>query len=423
MMAEPLDTETKPATVLAPAVSPGVPATTAPSGDLQRSDVRAVSGQILQPQKRPRRLLLPLLLLAGIGFGGYKGYDWFVEGRFVVSTDDAYVKADKSIIAAKIAGIIASVPAADNSEVKAGDVLVTIDDGDYKLALAAANDKVTSQEATIERFAKQAVAQQSLIDQAKAQIVAAQADADRASLAFTRADMLLKSGSGTQANLDQARADRDRTAASLTSARAALEAAEANLEVLKAQRTEAETVKAELITERAKAERDLSFTIIKAPFDGVVGNRAAQVGAYVQPGTRLLALVPLDSVYVEANFKETQLARLKPGQRVKVGVDAYSARPIEGKVESLSPASGSEFSLLPPENATGNFTKIVQRLPVRISVPPELAAEGLLRPGMSVTVSVQTRSESEPRPSLVKLLGLDAFGFAKRQADLAGAGQ
>lgn len=418
-----VETASKPEPALEP-TGPGLPATMVPSGELQNGEGgRAVSGQILRPKKRRRRLLLPLLLLAGIGFGGWKAYDWFFEGRFVVSTDDAYVKADKSIIAAKIAGIIAGVPAAENSSVKAGDVLVTIDDGDYRLALAAANDKVISQEATIDRFAKQAVAQQSLIDQAKAQITAAQADADRASLAFTRAEMLLKSGSGTQANLDQARADRDHTAASLTSARAALEAAQANLEVLKAQRTEAETVRAELLTGRAKAERDLSFTIIKAPFDGVVGNRVAEPGAYVQPGTRLLALVPLDSVYIEANFKETQLGRLKPGQTVKIGVDAYATRNIEGKVESLSPASGAEFSLLPPENATGNFTKIVQRLPVRISVPPALAAEGLLRPGMSVSVGVQTRSAGEPRPSLVKWLGLDAFGFAKRPRDLAGAGQ
>ena len=150
----------------------------------------------------------------------------------------------------------------------------------------------------------------------------------------------------------------------------------------------------ELRVTQDKAQRDLDFTIVRAPFDGVVGNRAAQPGELVAPGTRLMSLIPLDSVYVEANFKETQLGALKPGQKVKLIVDAYAKQTIEGMVDSVAPASGAQYSMLPPENATGNFTKIVQRVPVRIRVPAEVAKTGILRPGMSVVVDVDTRTQN-----------------------------
>ena len=174
-------------------------------------------------------------------------------------------------------------------------------------------------------------------------------------------------------------------------AQAAVEAAEANEAVLKAQQEEAARTLKELQTALEKAERDLSFTVIKAPMDGVIGNRAMQVGDYVQPGQRLASLVPLDAVYVDANFKETQLAKLKPGQPVKIAVDSMGGDKIDGTVVSVAPASGSVFSLLPPDNATGNFTKIVQRLAVRIQVPSDLTEQGVLRPGMSVVVNVDTK--------------------------------
>ncbi len=175
-------------------------------------------------------------------------------------------------------------------------------------------------------------------------------------------------------------------------AQAAIESAVSNVEVLKGQQQEAISTLAELKTALAKAERDLSFTVIRAPIDGVIGNRAVQTGDYVQTGQRLASLVPLDEVYVTANFKETQLGSLRPGQTASITVDALPDHAIEGTVESFSPASGSVFSLLPPDNATGNFTKIVQRLPVRIHVPAAVAREGLLRPGMSVVVSVNTKA-------------------------------
>jgi membrane fusion protein (multidrug efflux system) len=175
-------------------------------------------------------------------------------------------------------------------------------------------------------------------------------------------------------------------------------AAKANVEVLAAQKREAENLAGELRTAADRAQRDLDFTVIRAPFDGVVGNKAVEAGAYVQPGSRVAALVPLQSVRVDANFKETQLAHMKPGQPVTISVDAFPDRKIVGEVESFSPASGTLFSLLPTDNATGNFTKIVQRLPVRIRVPADVAREGLLRPGLSVVVKVDTRGPEQAQP-------------------------
>jgi membrane fusion protein (multidrug efflux system) len=202
---------------------------------------------------------------------------------------------------------------------------------------------------------------------------------------------LAKQEFASRQKLEQAQMDRDQTNAAVASAKAALQSASANVEVLKGQQQEAARTLKELQTALAKAERDLSFTVIRAPFDGVVGNRGVQAGDYVQPGQRLASLVPLDEVYVDANFKETQLARLRPGQTVQVTVDAVPDRSFAGSVVSFAPASGSVFSLLPPDNATGNFTKIVQRVAVRISLPAEVAREGALRPGMSVVASVNTK--------------------------------
>ncbi len=365
------------------------------------------TGEILPPKKK-KRLILPLLLLAAVAGGGYEGYHWFVEGRFLVSTDDAYVKADTSVIAAKVGGYVSSVPIVQNAFVSKGDVLATIDDGDYRNAVDAAEAKIGTQDATVARIGRQIEAQAALIDQAKASLLSAKAEALRTGTEYDRARTLMLSTYGTQQRLDQALADRDRAAAAVASAAAAVTSAEASLDVLKAQQVEARQVRAELETSLAMAQRNLDFTTVRAPFDGVVGNKAVQPGQYVQTGTRMLALVPMKSAYVEANFKETQLDRLKPGQRVTIRPDAFSARAIEGAVESIAPASGAEFSLLPPENATGNFTKIVQRLPVRIRVPAEVADEGFLRPGLSVEVEVHTRDENLPKPSLASALGLDA---------------
>ncbi|TXM73561.1 HlyD family secretion protein [Methylobacterium sp. WL103] len=341
-----------------------------------------------------KKLVLAGLLCAVLAGGGYQGWQYWTVGRFFVSTDDAYVQADISVLAAKVSGYLEAVPVVNGQSVKKGDVIARLDDGDYRLAQQAAQDKLATQESTIVRIGRQADAAQAQVAQMAAQIDATKADAVRALADYNRATQM-QSDYVAKSRLDQAKADRDRTDAAVKGAEAGLIAAKANVEVLHAQQREAESLAAELRTAVDRAKRDVAFSTIRAPFDGVVGNKAVEAGAYVAPGSRVAALVPLKSVRIDANFKETQLVRVRPGQRVQVEVDAYPGREIEGEVESLSPASGSVFSLLPPDNATGNFTKIVQRLPVRVKVPADIAAEGLLRPGLSVTVRIDTRDGAD----------------------------
>jgi len=410
-----------------PAVSPVSPVPAPPSGAGVPVTTRP-GGPPASPPAAPkragwvRRFVMPIVILAGAVYGGRMAYDYFVEGRFLVSTDDAYVGADTAVIAAKATGHLTAVPVADNQIVHQGDLLAQIDPGDYQVAVDAAAAKIATQDATIARISRQIDAQAAAIAQAQAQIqsaqaqlMGAQADAERASLEYDRSLKLAQSNFGSQQRLEQATADRDRSAASLAggksgaaSAAAALDGVRANLDVLKAQRDEATRQRGELVTALAKAERDLSFTKVVAPFDGVVGNKAAQVGNLVSPGTRLMALVPLEAAYVDANFKETQLADIKPGQTVDVAIDALDGKLIEGVVQSISPASGAQFSLLPPDNATGNFTKVVQRISVRIGFPEEVLKEVTLRPGLSVVATVHTRDPDAPKPTILGALGFDS---------------
>jgi membrane fusion protein (multidrug efflux system) len=344
-------------------------------------------------RRRPLRgLVLLAALAAALGYGGYRAQHWWAEGRFLVATDDAYVRADITVLAAKVSGYVASVEVENNQPVRIGDPIARIDDGDYRLALEAARARLATQRSTVERIGKQIEAAGAAVARAEAQLAAARADALRAAADFARQAELARSSFASRARLDGATADRDRSEAAVRSAEAGLAAERANVGVLVAQRAEAERAAGELETEVAKALRDVSFTVIRAPVAGVVGNKAVEVGAYVQPGTRLAALVPLESVHIDANFKETQLAGIEPGQKARIAVDAFPDREILGTVESVAPASGAVFSLLPPENATGNFTKIVQRVPVRIRIEPEVAQEGVLRPGLSVVVDVDTRN-------------------------------
>ncbi|WP_112664323.1 HlyD family secretion protein [Microvirga flavescens] len=359
--------------------------------------VSAKSAGTSTPVEKPKRKIgKKPVLLAVLGvvlaFGGYEGAHWLTTGRFMVSTDDAYVQADITILSAKISGYVSSVAVVNNQSVKAGDLIARIDDGDYRLALQSAKDKLATQGSTIQRIGRQIEAGRASVVQAEAQVSAAKAESERADADYARQLQLSQSNYASKATLDTAKAARDRADANVKSAEAAYTAAQANVDVLLAQQIEGQRVAAELQTAVEKAQRDLSFTEIRAPVDGVIGNKAAEVGTYLQPGTRLAALVPLTSVHVDANFKETQLASVKPGQKVFIEVDAFPDHDIIGTVESVSPASGAVFSLLPPENATGNFTKIVQRVPVRVSVAPDVAREGLLRPGLSVVVNVDTRA-------------------------------
>lgn len=342
------------------------------------------------------RALAGVALAAAIGVGGYFAHDWWTVGRYLVSTDDAYVRADLTVLSAKVAGNVTAVHVKDNVVVREDDVLALIDDRDYKIAVQSARNKLATQDATIDRLKRQAVAQQALIDQAAAQLLSSKASLVRAEADFNRAQTLAQQEFGSRQRLDQARAERDQAQAAVKASEAAQLSAEATLGVLNAQVKEAESVRDELQSNLDKALLDLSFTQVKAPFGGVVGNRAVQVGQYVQPGTRLLSLIPLDTVYVEANYKETQLDRIRPGQPVDIAVDAAGGRIFHGIVESLAPASGSQYSLLPPENATGNFTKIVQRVPVRIRVEGAAIREGVLRPGLSVVTYIDTKPVASP---------------------------
>ncbi|HUZ32837.1 MAG TPA: HlyD family secretion protein [Xanthobacteraceae bacterium] len=369
----------------------GVP----PRAEIQPAAPPAGSGATAG-RNRPLRLNRRRLAIGGLAVvaliaATWFGLNWLIVGRFMVSTDDAYVQAYNTTLAAKVSGYLSNVAVTDNTRVHAGDVIATIDDGDYRLAVDSARAKVTTQEATIARIGHQITAQQAAVEQAKTQLVSARAAATRTELELERQNLLVARDASSRQLLEQAQANRDQAVAAVHGAQAAIDSAAANVDVLKGQRQEAAGTLDELKASLAKAERDLSFTVIRAPIDGVIGNRAMQTGDFVQTGQRLASVVPLDDVYVTANFKETQLARLRPGQPVAIAVDALPEHSIQGVVESFSPASGAVFSLLPPDNATGNFTKIVQRLPVRIRVPATIAREGQLRPGLSVVVSVNTK--------------------------------
>ncbi|HJZ33975.1 MAG TPA: HlyD family secretion protein [Hyphomicrobiaceae bacterium] len=340
------------------------------------------------------RLAGVIVALAALAGGAMWGQYWWTQGRYLVSTDDAYVGARNATLSPKVSGYITEIAVEDNAQVTAGDVIVRIDDGDYRLAVANARDQIAVQQATVDRLGRQTAAQVAAVEQAKAQLSSAKAGETRSQLELRRQQDLATRQINSRQALEQAQANWEQAAAAVQSAEAAITAATANVDVLKAQQEEARRTLQQYQTALQKAERDLSFTVIKAPFDGVIGNRAVQVGDYVQPTQRLASLVPLDAVYIDANFKETQLARLKPGQPVSIKVDALPDRSLEGRVASVAPASGSVFSLLPPDNATGNFTKIVQRLPVRILLPADVTEQSLLRPGMSVIVSVNTKPDA-----------------------------
>ncbi len=339
--------------------------------------------------------VLAVLALAVVSYGVH----WFLVGRFHVSTDDAYVRANNTMLGARVSGHIAAIFPRDNAVVHAGDVIFKIDDGDYRIAVDAARTRIETQAATIERLGRQVTAQEGAAEQARAQLASAEAGLKRMSLDFDRQQELSSKGYASHATFEVSEAGRDQGVAAVKAARAAADVARENVEVAKAQQAEARAQLMELQTNLAKAERDLEFTSVRAPVDGTFSNRMINSGDYITVGQRLANVVPLDEVFIDANFKETQLKRIRIGQPVTISVDAYGHRKFAGTVESISPAAGSVFTLLPPDNATGNFTKIVQRLPVRIRVPKDVARQNLLRAGMSVYVTVDTTEGAEDAES------------------------
>ena len=344
------------------------------------------------PAKKPstlRRIILGAVALLALGFALDYGHSWLTLGRFQISTDDSYVKADTSILSAKVAGLVIETPVLNNTKVKAGDVLLKLDAADYETAVASAKAKMATQTAALAVIAQQKLAQAAQIASAEAQIQSAKSTELNAAQTQRRASQLVKTDAGSLQALDDATRGRDTAFAGIAVAQANLTAAQAQVAVLSANADQAKTAMGELQVGLDKANRDLASAEVRAPFDGVVANRAVATGQYVMPGTNLIALVPVSKSFIIANFKETQLVDLHPGQKVAITIDAYKGQTFEGKVLSLSPASGAEFSMLPPDNATGNFTKITQRFPVKIVVAEDVSLR--LRPGMSVAVSVDRR--------------------------------
>ncbi|BAV64368.1 HlyD family secretion protein [Sphingobium cloacae] len=358
----------------------------------------------MRPGRR-RRLLVAgcgLALVAAAGFGIH----WWVKGRFLVETDNAYVRADVVTIAPRVAGVIAALAVADNQRVRAGDILARIDDRDYRMkvaeaegALSAAQAAVVAQQARIANFDARKMRQRSLIAQDMAALAARDAEARLATLDYRRQSSLSRQEVTSAQMFETAQADSRKANANLAEARARASASRDMLSVLTTGRDEAvaDLDKARAAVRQAQAaldaaQLDLERTVIRAPVSGQVGQRTARVGHYAETGAPLMAVVPA-TAYIVANYKETQTERVRPGQSVTIAVDAFGGATLKGHVDSFAPASGAQFALLPPDNATGNFTKIVQRMPLRIRIDPGQARAAMVRPGMSVETIVDTRGD------------------------------
>ncbi len=343
-----------------------------------------------------RRRWLRALLLAGVGIAAVAGaadfgrHYWTV-GRFEVATDDAYVKADSTTIAPKVSGYVSAVLVGDNETVKAGQVLARIDDRDFKVSLEQAQALVKAAEANIANKQAALIAQQSAIDAAKATVDAEKADETFAEQDDQRYAELAKKGFGTVQNAQQAASRIAAARAAVARDTAALASATKQLDVIKAELAQAQAGLASAKAAEDQAELNLSYAALVAPIEGVIGNRTLRVGQYVQAGTQLMAVVPTDAAYIVANYKETQLTDVRAGQKVEIEVDTFPGHVFEGHVDSISPASGQEFALLPPDNATGNFTKVVQRIPVKIVLDHGSPLSVVLRAGMSVYPTIDTK--------------------------------
>jgi membrane fusion protein (multidrug efflux system) len=340
---------------------------------------------------RFKRLLLAGAAFAVLAGASWYGFDYWTVGRFLVSTDDAYVKADNTTVAPKISGYLHEVLAGDNERVKAGQMLARIDDRDFKVALDQAKADVAAAEASAVSKHAQLDVQQAIIDAAKATL-----DVDTASATFAtqenkRYTDLAATGYGSVQNAQAAQSRHAGAQAAIERDKADLASALKQVELLKAEIAQAVAATSRANALQHQAELNLSYTTIIAPIDGVVGNRTLRAGQYVQAGTQLMSLVPASGAYVIANFKETQLTNVQAGQSVDIDVDMFPGKAVHGHVDSLAPASGQEFALLPPDNATGNFTKVVQRIPIKVAIDDADGLADRLRPGMSVIASIDAR--------------------------------
>ena len=337
-----------------------------------------------------KKYLLTAIVASAAVLALYVGVRWTVHGRFIEHTDDAYLKADTINIASKVPGRIAEVLVGENSIVHAGDALVMLEDNEYVAALDRAEADVAAKRAALAGIDEKIAMAGAQVDAAKAGVKSASASLSLQAIERKRAAALAKDNFATRSTLDKANAALKDSSGRYEGASASVNAAKAQAAIVEAEKEQAAAALKAAQANLALAQDNLANTRILAPKDGVAGNLIARKGQFANVGQRLVSIVPVSEVYVAANFKETQIRRIRPGAKVTLDVDAYPGKEVEGEVENLSPASGSEFSLLPPENATGNFTKIVQRVPVRIRIL-QSPSDITLLPGMSVTAAVDTR--------------------------------
>jgi membrane fusion protein (multidrug efflux system) len=344
-----------------------------------------------------RKALLTGAALAMLAGTAWYGWDYWKVGRFQVSTDDAYVKADNTTVAPKVSGYLYQVLVGDNERIKAGQILAQIDDRDFKVALDQAKADVAAARAAIASKQAQLEVQQAVINAAKATI-----DVDQAAVTFADQDNkrytdLAATGSGSVQNAQQAQWRIAGAQATLARDNANLVSALKQVDLLKAEIVQANATLSRAQAIQGQAELNLGYTTIIAPIDGIVGNRTLRAGQFVQAGTQLMLVVPASGAYVIANYKETQLTDVHRGQAVEIAVDMFPGQIVHGHVDSIAPASGQEFALLPPDNATGNFTKVVQRIPVKIALDSGSHSLIELRPGMSVIPTIETRAHAPAR--------------------------
>lgn len=368
-------------------------ARTGSSPDVARVAEAPVVANADAPSGQPRRTFRRAAVAGAaaalvVALAGAAGWEYFAVWRYEVSTDDATVQADVVAIAPQVGGRISEVLVGDNEHVKAGDVLARLDERPYAAALAQARGDVLAATANVADIEAELAAQQPAIAEAQAAVKVDEAQQSYASQNDVRFGILARHGYGSVQDAQQAASQNAALVASVAKDTAAADAAEKQVAVLQAKLDEAKGLLAHTQAAARTAELNLGYATITAPVDGVVGERTLRVGQIVAPGTQLMAVVPLGRTYVVGNFKETQLTDVRPGQPVVISVDTFPSVTVRGVVDSIAPASGEEFALLPPDNATGNFTKIVQRIPVKIRIDPANPLAGLLRPGMSVTPTI-----------------------------------
>lgn len=330
------------------------------------------------------------LLIAGGFFVRY----WFTQGRYIEKTDNAYIRSEITQISSKVAGYVREVPAEDNAPVDLGAVLVRIENQEFLVRLENGRKKLEERGAALLVAQNRSRLQQSRIEACRAQLASAEAEQSKRTSELRRYASLVPAGIISELEYESVLTAEKKSRAEVAAARANLDSAGTERDVFLAEEGRLEAELRQQAEELKLPAQELGDTVIRAPIAGVVGNRRVRVGQYVKPGTLLLAVVPRQALWVEANFKEVQLTRMHEGQPVSLEVDAFPGRRLSGRLESLSPASGAEFSLLPPENAAGNFTKIVQRVPVKISFDAGQPLLRELRAGMSVVVRADTRTVS-----------------------------